>query len=100
MGKLERRAVIRRVLAEPEGAEISQEDQMIEREVNNEKINWLHRQLDALPDRQKEVVYLRFYEGFTYQKISQLTAVTVQVARNYVAKALSKMRGNLDELAM
>lgn len=99
MNKQQRRAVILQMVSTPAGPEPSRETQLIDEEISVEKIRWLKNQLDSLPTRQKEVVFLRFYEGFTYNKIAEITSLSSQVARNYVARALQKMRHDVNSSA-
>ena len=99
MNKQQRRAVILQMASAPPVPEPSRERQLIDEEVDEEKIGWLKSQLDSLPTRQKEVIFLRFYEGFTYSKIAEITSLSSQVARNYVARALKKMRQDVNSSA-
>ena len=96
MSKKQRRAVILQMASAPPDSEPCREAQLVIEEASEEKIRWLKCQLDALPSRQREVIFLRFYEGFTYNKIAEITSLPAQVARNYVARALKKMRQNLN----
>lgn len=58
----------------------------------------LSKKLAALPTYQKEVLYLRFYEDRSYKEIAEILSVKAQVARNYVFRALSTLRQQMNKL--
>ena len=68
------------------------EDRLIQEEskVLNKKL--LKRHFDSLPACQKEVIYLRYYEGLCYDEIAAVISKSNQVARNYAARALRHLR--------
>lgn len=51
--------------------------------------------IDRLPPRQKEVLCLRFFEGFDYYEISDIMKISYQVARNYASRGMKRLRGQL-----
>lgn len=52
----------------------------------------LHQAVDALPEREKEVIQLRYYHGLTQQRVARVLDVSqVQVSR-IEKKALSKIK--------
>lgn len=55
----------------------------------------LIRVLNALPLRQKEIIYLRFYDGLTYEEIAQVLAMNYQSVRNSVFRAMKSLRAAL-----
>jgi RNA polymerase sigma-70 factor (ECF subfamily) len=89
--KQKRRAVIRDIIEAPRLTD-SIEHQLIQKESDELQIQWIRKQIEMLPPRQKEVVFLRFYEGFNYEKISKITELSNQVVRNYVARAIDRIR--------
>jgi RNA polymerase sigma factor (sigma-70 family) len=58
--------------------------EMVKREVNN------------LPARQREILFLRFFEGLDYKEISQIMSVNHQVVRNYAYRGMKKLRKNME----
>lgn len=52
----------------------------------------LGRLLESLTARQREVLYLRFYEGLSYEEIAEVSEVKVGRVYNIVYEALSQMR--------
>ncbi len=71
---------------------LSGEDIMISHEVSEEKQARLKVALESLTNRQKEIVYLRFYGGLSYQEIAEVTAIKYQSVRNIFSKALKELR--------
>ena len=49
--------------------------------------------LNALPPRQREIIYLRFYEGLDINEISDVMGINRQSAHNLLQKAYEKIRG-------
>jgi RNA polymerase sigma factor (sigma-70 family) len=56
----------------------------------------LARAIDSLTSKQREILYLRFYEGMSYQEIEDIMDINYQVARNYLYKSLQNLRENVN----
>ncbi|MFC5047082.1 RNA polymerase sigma factor [Aquimarina hainanensis] len=95
--KNNRRGVIRKLSVDQENYEISREKSIIEEETSSLKKEWMVQQIKNLPPYLKEIIYLRYYEGFSYEKISQITSLNKQVARNYVSRAIQKIRSKIEK---
>lgn len=52
----------------------------------------LAKAIKALSSKQREILYLRFYEGMSYQEIEEIMSVNYQVARNYLYQTLQNLR--------
>lgn len=78
------------------------EQQIIRTEEQAFDRNWVKLQLNGLPPRQKEIIFLRYYEGLSYDEIAEIVSTNNQVIRNYVARALKQIRqaGNLKKLLL
>ncbi|WP_373014187.1 RNA polymerase sigma factor [Mucilaginibacter sp.] len=48
--------------------------------------------LNALPPRQQEIMYLRFYEGLTLNQISEIMGISNQSLRNLLQKSYKNFR--------
>lgn len=57
----------------------------------------LTKEIDALPDRLREALYLRYFTQLTYKEIAEVMAINPQVAKNFVSRGLKKLRHNLCE---
>lgn len=76
--------------------EFSPEYQMIEIEQDEETRHKVVEALNQLPDRQKEVIYLRFNESMDYPAIANLLGITIESVRKQVYRALKTVRELLD----
>jgi RNA polymerase sigma-70 factor (ECF subfamily) len=54
----------------------------------------LHRLLTGLTDRQREMLYLRYYENLSNEAIAQLMGINRQSVANALHRALEKLREN------
>ena len=68
------------------------EERIIQQEIVYLRKEWLHHQLHNLPAKLKEVIYLRYYEGLSYEEITELLSTSNQVVRNYIYRALNQLR--------
>ncbi|MFD1145477.1 RNA polymerase sigma factor [Larkinella insperata] len=64
----------------------------IQEETNSEQLHRLNEALQKLPPRQKEALYLRFYENLSYDEIASLMEITSSVAYNFVYRGLSVLK--------
>lgn len=74
----------------------SHEAALVQNEYKREKELKLKSQIDLLPKRQKEVLTLKYFEGFNNQDIAQIMGVSEKSVRNFLYKALATLRGNQD----
>ncbi len=82
------------VLAEVEHHEfeLSPEITCISAEYEHERSEKLRAKLNTLSSRQKEAIFLRFYSGLNYSKISNIMGIKPQSAHNMVFRALEILR--------
>lgn len=52
------------------------------------------RLLNELPDRQREVLFLRYYEEKSIREISKIMGVSPQIVRNYAFRAIKKLQSH------
>ena len=77
--------------------EYSAEDKIIEGEITMIRIRELSQVVEDLPRRQKECIYLRFYEGMSYQEISEIMEIEVSSTYKMLYKAIEQL---YEKLAM
>ncbi len=77
---------------------LSPEEDWVQCQTQQQQEQWLAEQMDQLPARMKEVVYLRYYQCLSYREIARIMSVTPQVAQNFATRALKKMRQSLPQL--
>jgi RNA polymerase sigma factor (sigma-70 family) len=48
--------------------------------------------LNQLPKRQREVIYLKYFDGFSHEKISEVMNLTAQSVRNLIYRAIKTLK--------
>lgn len=103
-----RRSILRKVKAqrsrqgdrEEAGEEpriqFGQEELIIRNEVKIQQKYELQQALNQLSNRQKEVIYLHFYNGMSYGEIEQILSINRQSVRNHMYRAMETLRTILD----
>lgn len=54
--------------------------------------------IESLPPRQKEIVYLKFFDNLTYSEIAEVTGVGYQTVVNHVNRSLKRLKKVIDIL--
>ena len=70
----------------------SVEDQMINNEEQSELLSKLDKQLELLPSRQKEALYLRFNSELEYEEIAVIMNVSLETCRTLVYRGVKQLR--------
>ena len=65
--------------------------------VNEQTLTDVRRLVDALPDNQREVVYMRFYQDLSFKEIADITGVSINTALGRMRYALLNMRRIAEE---
>ena len=78
---------------------LTAEQQLVEQEQEEQLTLRLMQVLHQLPQRQLEVVLLRFYENFKTDEIAAIMGITEKSVRNTLHKALSYLRQQAQYLA-
>ncbi|MBQ8221181.1 MAG: sigma-70 family RNA polymerase sigma factor [Bacteroidaceae bacterium] len=60
--------------------------------VNDQTLNDVRRLVDALPDNQREVVYMRYYQDLSFKEIADITGVSINTALGRMRYAILNMR--------
>ena len=60
--------------------------------VNEQVLNDVRRIMDHLPDNQREVVYMRYYQDLSFKEISDITGVSINTALGRMRYAILNMR--------
>ncbi|MEX2639138.1 MAG: RNA polymerase sigma factor [Balneolales bacterium] len=74
------------------GINFNAEEIITQKELTAQKQKSLKKALDQLSNKQKEVLFLKFYEGMSYGEIEQIMSVSSQTSRNYVYEGLKSLR--------
>ncbi|WP_158281306.1 RNA polymerase sigma factor [Dyadobacter jejuensis] len=70
------------------------EHYLINNEIKHESLKKLKVNLDRLTKRQREVIYLRFYQELDYDEISKIMEINRHSAVNLIYEALKLLRKN------
>lgn len=76
-------------------AELSVDDLIITQEIGKEKAEKLQAAIKQLTNREREIVYLKYYQGMDYDEIESITGIRYQSLRNIMSKAIKKLKGAL-----
>jgi RNA polymerase sigma-70 factor (ECF subfamily) len=61
-------------------------------DMSQQQIGQLNEAVQQLPARQKEALYLRYYENFSYEEIADIMNISPGVAYNFVYRALLSLK--------
>jgi len=64
---------------------------LVNKETSEEQKSSLSRAFAELSDRQKEILYLKYYSEMDYKEISEIMDMNYQSARNLVSRAIQKL---------
>jgi RNA polymerase sigma factor (sigma-70 family) len=51
--------------------------------------------LGRLSNRQKEIIYLKYYQNLSYEEVSEIMNINYQVARNLLYQAIKSLKSLL-----
>ena len=74
------------------GIIFSHEEFLIREQDVSDREARLARALNALAPRQREIIYLRFYENLTYEEISEAMSLGIPTLYDLLSKAIKKLR--------
>lgn len=101
--KLEQQAVVATGLEEESPVfdfQLSHEHVLIRQEQLQQTRAVLQQALEAMTSRQREMIYLRFYEDLSYDQIAEMMEITTKGAYKLVYRALDKLRENLGGISL
>ena len=70
----------------------STKDSPLETVLLNERSEWLRRYIDALPDRFRKVILLRFFAEASLDEISEALGCSIGTVKSRLHHALGKLR--------
>lgn len=83
-------------IREEETIYFGREEIIIRDEVKFQQKKKLRQALNQLSDRQKEVIYLHYYNGLSYREIEEILSIKRQSVRNHIYRAMEALRSQLD----
>jgi RNA polymerase sigma-70 factor (ECF subfamily) len=78
--------------------ELSHENLMVNREQDAEKTARVVQALAQLSNRQKEIIYLKFYQELNYEEVSDIMNINYQAARNLLYQSIKSLKKLLTTL--
>jgi RNA polymerase sigma factor (sigma-70 family) len=75
--------------------EFSHEHFLVAGEEEAERKRLVLRALEQLSDRQKEIIYLKFYQDLSYEEVSEIMSINYQAARNLLYQAIKSLKNRL-----
>jgi RNA polymerase sigma factor (sigma-70 family) len=73
----------------------SSEEDMVEKEIINERSRLLNASLETLTKRQREAIFLKFYNELSYQEVANVMDLHVDSVYNLISKAIEGLRKNI-----
>jgi RNA polymerase sigma factor (sigma-70 family) len=80
--------------------EWSHETLLILQQENAEKKQKVLDALGRLSNRQKEIIYLKYYQNLSYEEVSEIMNINYQVARNLLYQAIKSLKNMLGTLML
>jgi RNA polymerase sigma-70 factor (ECF subfamily) len=75
--------------------EWSHEQFLIDQQDSVERKRLVLNALGHLSNRQKEIVYLKYYQNLSYEEVSEIMNINYQVARNLLYQAIKSLKSLL-----
>jgi RNA polymerase sigma factor (sigma-70 family) len=82
----------------PFNIQVNVEELLIEREEQKQIKTEIEQMLNALTDRQREIIYLRYVQEYDYDQIAQLLNISVHGCRKLVSTAIRSLREKFGSL--
>jgi RNA polymerase sigma-70 factor (ECF subfamily) len=79
-------------VAEDMAFQLSHENFIMHREEDGERNKRLIEALSQLPNRQREIMYLKLYQQLSYEELSEVMQINYQAARNLFYQAIKSLR--------
>ncbi len=80
--------------------EFSPEEHLIHKHITTDRLNRLNTILKQLTAKQREVVYLKFYEGLSYADIAQIMNVETKAVYKLMARAMDGLKAEFQLLML
>jgi len=75
--------------------ELSHETFLIHQQENDQRRQEVIKALERLSHRQKEIIYLKYYQNLSYEEVSEIMNINYQVARNLLYQAIKSLKNML-----
>jgi len=75
--------------------ELSHETFLIHQQESDQRRQQVIGALERLSHRQKEIIYLKYYQNLSYEEVSEIMNINYQVARNLLYQAIKSLKNML-----
>lgn len=79
---------------------LSHEVEIIDNQIAKDQKKFIINELNALTKRQKEVVFLKFYENLSYQEIATVMSISVDAVYNLLSLALGALKKKIVQTSL
>jgi len=79
-------------LSEDGAFELGHEAFLVAKQEDEEKTKKVLQSLQQLSHRQKEIIYLKFYQNLSYDEVSDIMNINYQAARNLLYQAIKALK--------
>jgi RNA polymerase sigma-70 factor (ECF subfamily) len=79
----------------PEDPQPNPEEKLIRKDEQSHLFKLLMDRINELPNRQKELITLKFYEGLSYEEIVQRTGLSHRTVYNKIHEGLKKLKSDI-----
>ncbi|GAB3320945.1 sigma-70 family RNA polymerase sigma factor [Larkinella ripae] len=76
------------------------EASLVAQQLDDEQKERILKALNTLTQRQKEAIYLKFYNNLSYEEIASIMALNVDSSYNLISKALGVLRKNITPIGL
>lgn len=80
--------------------EFSHENFIVDKEEDKENLDRLVACLQQLPNRQREIIYLKIYKNLGYEEVAELMQINYQAARNLLYQAIKNLKEHFNSLSV
>ncbi len=77
---------------------VSYEFELISRQTESEQHEKVNRALSHLSKRQKEAVYLKFYNNLSYQEVAAVMNISVEAVYNLISKSVALLQKSIHKI--
>ncbi len=74
---------------------LSQEALLIAQQISKAQLETLSLAVAKLSKRQKEIIYLKYYENLSFEEISATMSISIDATYNTLSKAMKSLRGTM-----
>ncbi|HEU4608352.1 MAG TPA: sigma-70 family RNA polymerase sigma factor [Chitinophagaceae bacterium] len=79
---------------------MSQESQLIIAEEDKENRDRILKAYSRLTDRQREIIYLKYFQEMSYEEVSEVMSINYQASRNLLSMAIKSLRKLLGSILL